>query len=37
MKVKNLEDQRMVRFVTDKRLKDLNDRYNNQRFGNMNY
>ena len=37
MKVKNLEDQRMVRFVADKRLKDLNDRYNNQRFGNMNY
>jgi hypothetical protein len=37
MKVKNVDDQRMLRFVTDKRLKDLNDRYGNQRFGNMNY
>lgn len=37
MKVKNLEDQRMIRFVTDKRLKDLNDKYKDQRFGNMNY
>lgn len=37
MKVKNLDDQRMLRFVTDRRLKDLNDRYNDQRFGNMNY
>jgi hypothetical protein len=37
MKVKNTDDQRMLRFVTDKRLKDLNDKYNNPRFGNMNY
>ena len=37
MKVKNSGDQRLARFITDKRLKDLNDRYNNQRFGNMNY
>jgi hypothetical protein len=37
MKVKNPADQRLARFVTDKRLKDLNDRYNNPKFGNMNY
>ena len=37
LKVKGWEDFRKERFVTDKRLKDLNDRYNNPRFGNMNF
>jgi hypothetical protein len=37
MKVKNPSDRRMVRFVSDKRLKDSNDRYNKPGFGNMNY
>ena len=37
MKVKDPGDQRFARFVTDKRLNDLNDRYNNPKFGNMNY
>ena len=37
LKVKGWEDFRKERFVTDKRLKDLNARYNNQRFGNMNF
>jgi hypothetical protein len=37
MKVKNPSDQRMLRFVSDKRLKDSNDTYNKPRFGNMNY
>jgi hypothetical protein len=37
LKVKGLDDFRKERFVTDKRLKDLNDKYNGQRFGNMNY
>jgi hypothetical protein len=37
LKVKGWEDFRKMRFVTDKRLKDLNDKYNDPRFGNMNY
>jgi hypothetical protein len=37
LKVKGWEDLRKQRFVTDKRLKDLNDKYTDPRFGNMNY
>jgi hypothetical protein len=37
MKVKGWDELRKQRFVTDKRLKDLNDKYNIPRFGNMNY
>jgi hypothetical protein len=37
MQIKSRNDQRMLRFVTDKRLKDLNDRLNSPKFGNMNY
>lgn len=37
LKVKGWEDLRKQRFVTDKRLKDLNDKYIDPRFGNMNY
>ena len=37
MKVKDPGDLRFARFVTDKRLNDLNDRYNKPKFGNMNY
>jgi hypothetical protein len=37
MKVKAPEDVRMTRFVTDSRLKNLNDQYGGSRFGNMNY
>jgi hypothetical protein len=37
LKVKGFEDLRKERFVTDSRLKDLNNRYNNPRFGNMNF
>jgi hypothetical protein len=37
LKVKGFEDLRKERFVTDNRLKDLNNRYNNPRFGNMNF
>jgi hypothetical protein len=36
-KVKAWEDIRNSRFVTDSRLKDLNDKYSMPRFGNMNY
>jgi hypothetical protein len=36
-KVKAWEDIRNTRFVTDSRLKDLNDKYSIPRFGNMNY
>jgi hypothetical protein len=35
-KVKSDEDARLVRFVTDSRLKDDNDKYNVPKFGNMN-
>jgi len=37
MKVKGWDELRKQRFVTDRRLKDLNDKYNIPRFGNMNY
>lgn len=37
IKIKAPEDIRKVRFVTDSRLKDINDKFPNQRFGNMNY
>lgn len=37
LKVKSQDDARMLRFVTDKRLKDSNDRYFIPRFGNMNF
>jgi hypothetical protein len=36
-KVKGWDEIRNNRFVTDSRLKDLNDRFNVARFGNMNY
>jgi hypothetical protein len=36
-KVKGWDELRSKRFVTDSRLKDLNDKYNISRFGNMNY
>lgn len=37
LKVKTKDDERMIRFVTDRRLKDSNDKYYIPRFGNMNY
>lgn len=37
LKVKSQQDLRMLRFVTDLRLKDQNDKYLIPRFGNMNY
>jgi hypothetical protein len=37
IKIKAPEDIRKVRFVTDSRLKDINDKFPNSRFGNMNY
>lgn len=37
LKVKSKDDLRMIRFVTDKRLKDSNDKYFIPRFGNMNF
>jgi len=37
LKVKGWEDIRKQRFITDNRLKDVNDKYNIPKFGNMNY
>jgi len=36
-KVKSFSDKRNSRFVTDSRLKDVNDKYYNPKFGNMNF
>jgi hypothetical protein len=37
IKVKGFNDIRNERFVTDKRLKDLNFEYKRSKFGNLNY
>lgn len=37
LKVKGWDDIRKQRFITDTRLKDVNDKYNIPKFGNMNY
>jgi hypothetical protein len=37
LKVKGWDEIRKTRFITDSRLKDLNDKYSVPKFGNMNY